>query len=71
MSPWSSATVRQVLAALLRSGWRVKRSSGGSHKVLSREDWADVVFAFHDKEEIGPRMLAGIANHTGLTPEDL
>jgi len=29
------------------------------------------VFAFHDGEEIGPRMLARIARRTGLTPEDL
>ncbi|HEX7410490.1 MAG TPA: type II toxin-antitoxin system HicA family toxin [Candidatus Binatia bacterium] len=41
MSRWSSAKARQVLAALLRIGWAVKRSSGGSHKVLSREGWAD------------------------------
>jgi hypothetical protein len=29
------------------------------------------VFAFHDNEEIGPRMLARIAKRTGLTPNDL
>jgi hypothetical protein len=38
---------------------------------LSREGWPNYVFAFHDGEEIGPRMLARIAKHTGLTPEDL
>jgi hypothetical protein len=38
---------------------------------LSRDGWADVVFAFHDDEEIGPRMLARIAKKTGLTPADL
>lgn len=27
--------------------------------------------AFHDAEEIGPKMLTRIAKHTGLTPEDL
>ena len=26
---------------------------------------------FHDGEEIGPRMLARIAKHTGLTVADL
>jgi hypothetical protein len=31
----------------------------------------DYIWAFHDKEEIGPRMLARIAKHTGLTPADL
>jgi hypothetical protein len=29
------------------------------------------VFAFHDGEELGPRMLARIAKHTGLSLEDL
>jgi predicted RNA binding protein YcfA (HicA-like mRNA interferase family) len=60
-----------VLAALLRIGWAVKRESGGSHKVLSRPGWDDVVFSFHDGEEIGPRMLARIAKRTGLKPDDL
>jgi predicted RNA binding protein YcfA (HicA-like mRNA interferase family) len=59
-----------VLAALLRLGWVVKRQSG-SHRVLAREGWSDVVFAFHDSEELGPRMLARIAKHTGLKPDDL
>jgi predicted RNA binding protein YcfA (HicA-like mRNA interferase family) len=58
------------LAALLALGWQVKRQTG-SHKTLSREGWADVVFAFHDGDEIGPRMLARVAKHTGLRPEDL
>lgn len=31
----------------------------------------DVVFAFQDGDEIGPRMLARIARQTGLLPEDL
>ena len=71
MSQWSSAKARLVLAALLRIGWRIKRESGGSHRVLSRPGWADFVFSFHDKAEIGPRMLARIAKRTGLKPEDL
>ena len=37
----------------------------------SRAGWPDYVFSFHDDEEIGPRMLARIARHTGLTPDDL
>jgi hypothetical protein len=28
-------------------------------------------FAFHDREEIAPKMLARIANNTGLQPKDL
>jgi len=71
MSQWGSRKARLVLAALLRMGWAVKRQSGGSHKVLARAGWPDYVFAFHDGEEIGPRMLARIARRTGLKPEDL
>jgi predicted RNA binding protein YcfA (HicA-like mRNA interferase family) len=59
-----------VLAALQRIGWQIKRRSG-SHRTLSRQGWPDFVFAFHDREEVGPRMLARIAKHTGLKPEDL
>jgi predicted RNA binding protein YcfA (HicA-like mRNA interferase family) len=29
------------------------------------------VFAFHDDEELGPKMLARIAKQTGLRPDDL
>jgi len=71
MSEWPSTRARQVLAALLRIGWMIKRQSGTSHRVLARPSWPDYVFAFHDREEIGPKMLARIAKHTGLTPKDL
>jgi predicted RNA binding protein YcfA (HicA-like mRNA interferase family) len=70
MSAWPSTRARRVLAALLRIGWAVTRQSG-SHRTLSRAGWADFVFAFHEDEEIGPRMLARIAKRTGLRPDDL
>lgn len=70
MSHWPATKASRVLAALLRLGWKLKRQSG-SHRTLSRDGWPDVVFAFHDGEEIGPRMLARIARHTGLKPGDL
>ena len=70
MSRWPSTKAREVLKALLAIGWTVKRETG-SHRTLERDGWCDYVFAFHDRDEIGPRMLARIAKHTGLTPEDL
>ncbi|MGE0565967.1 MAG: type II toxin-antitoxin system HicA family toxin [Pseudolabrys sp.] len=70
MSRWPSAKARRVFAALLRIGWTVKRQSG-SHRTLQRDGWPDFVFAFHDGDEIGPRMLARIAKQTGLTEDDL
>jgi predicted RNA binding protein YcfA (HicA-like mRNA interferase family) len=71
MSQWGSVKARRVLATLLRIGWTIKRETGGSHRILARPGWPDTVFAFHDSEEIGPRMLARVAKKTGLTPEDL
>ena len=70
MSHWSAVKAKRLLAALLRIGWAIKRESG-SHRTLSREGWPDFVFAFHDSDEIGPRMVARVAKHTGLRPEDL
>jgi predicted RNA binding protein YcfA (HicA-like mRNA interferase family) len=69
VSSWGAAKARRVLAALLRIGWQLKRESG-SHRVLSRVGWPDFVFAFHNQDELGPRMLARIAKHTGLSPND-
>ncbi len=71
MSTWRSAPARRVLRALLRIGWVEKRATGGSHRVLARAGWPNYVWSFHDREEIGPRMLARIAKHTGLQPEDI
>jgi len=60
MSNWPSAKAKKVLAALQSIGWRVKRQSG-SLKTLEHADYPDYTFAFHDGEEIGPRMLSRIA----------
>jgi predicted RNA binding protein YcfA (HicA-like mRNA interferase family) len=70
MSQWPSTKAKRVLAALLKLGWQIKRQSG-SHRTLTREGWSDYVFAFHDNEELGPRMLSRVAKHTGLKPNDL
>ena len=70
MGQWQSVKARRLLAALQRIGWTEQHRSG-SHRTLSRPAWPDFVFAFHDQDEIGPRMLARIAKHTGLSPDDL
>jgi len=67
---WRAAKAGRVLKAIFSIGWRIKRQRG-SHRILGRIGWPDVIFAFHEREEIGPRMLTRIAKHTGLTPEDL
>ena len=73
MSPgaFRSTKASRVFAALLRTGWTVKPKAKGSHKVLAKEGFPNYVWSFHDREEIGPKMLTRIAKHTGLRPEDL
>jgi len=70
VSQWPATKARRVFAALLGIGWQLKRQSG-SHRTLAREGWPDFVFAFHDGDEIGPKMLSRIAKHTGLNPSHL
>ena len=70
MSQWPSAKAKRVLGALLDIGWEFKRQTG-SHRTLARDGWPNYVFAFHENEELGPRMLSRIAKQTGLRPEDL
>ena len=70
MSHWPSVKARTLLRALLAIGWREKRQVG-SHRTLARDGFPDFVFAFHESEEIGPRMLARVAKRTGLRVNDL
>jgi predicted RNA binding protein YcfA (HicA-like mRNA interferase family) len=60
MTRSAAAKARRVLDGLKRIGWRVKRRTG-SHRTLEQEGWPDLVFAFHESDEIGPRMSERIA----------
>ncbi len=72
MSQWPSTKARRVYKALLRIGWAEHHVvKGSSHQQLTRAGFVDFTWAFHDSEEIGPKMLARIAKRTGLNPEDL
>jgi predicted RNA binding protein YcfA (HicA-like mRNA interferase family) len=66
-----STKASRVFAAPQRIGWTVKREAKGSHKVLQREGYPTYIWSFHDRDEIGPKMLVRISKHTGLRPEDL
>jgi predicted RNA binding protein YcfA (HicA-like mRNA interferase family) len=68
LSQWPSAKAKVVLRALLRKGWTVVSQRGIK---LRHPDCGNYMFGFHENEEIGPRMLAKIAKHTGLEPSDL
>ena len=70
MTRWPSVKAKELLSALIAIGWIIKRQSG-SYRTLSRPGYQDFIFAFHDGEEIGPRMLTRIAKHTDLKPSDL
>lgn len=70
MTDFGSAKGAEILKALLRAGWTIKRTTG-SHRVLSKPGMSDYVFSFRDSEEVGPRMLARISRATGLRPQDL
>jgi predicted RNA binding protein YcfA (HicA-like mRNA interferase family) len=74
MAKFPSSSAKKVLRALNRIGWREKlrTSKSGSHKQLEHPDFPyEYTWAFHDNDEIGPKMLAKIAKDTGLTPEDI
>lgn len=70
MTEWTSTKARVVLRAPLRQGWSIV-SQKGSHIKLHHPERGNYMFGFHDREEIGPRMLAKITKHAGLKPEDL
>jgi predicted RNA binding protein YcfA (HicA-like mRNA interferase family) len=68
---WPSTKAKQAFAALLRIGWRIKRQSGTSHRILERKGWPDALFAYHDRVTLGPSAMRVLAKKTGLRREDL
>ena len=70
MSIWPTTRARIVLRALRKIGW-AEAGQVGSHLKLVRPGFPNYIWAFRDSEELGPKMLARIAKHTGLKPEDL
>jgi predicted RNA binding protein YcfA (HicA-like mRNA interferase family) len=74
MGKFPASSAKKVYRALLRIGWREKPriSKGGSHKQLENSSYPyEFTWAFHEGEEIGPKMLSKIGKQTGLKPEDL
>ena len=71
MNTWGACKARTLYRALLKIGWSLKREGKGSHRILERCGFPDFTFSFHDADEVGPRMLARVAKHTGLGPSDL
>jgi predicted RNA binding protein YcfA (HicA-like mRNA interferase family) len=72
LSDWPSCKAKKVRRALAKIGWENKPGKkGGSHQQLIHPKLPEYTWAFHDGDEIGPKMLARIAKYTGLKPEDL
>jgi predicted RNA binding protein YcfA (HicA-like mRNA interferase family) len=67
----ASLKAKKAYRALLRIGWNPKSEKGSSHLQLQRSGFADYTWSFQDSDEIGPKMMARIAKHTGLRREDL
>jgi len=42
---WPSVKASRALSALFRIGWKIKRQKG-SHRILARKGWQDVLFAY-------------------------
>jgi predicted RNA binding protein YcfA (HicA-like mRNA interferase family) len=71
VSYWPSTKAKKVLSALARIGWiPTPKKKGSSHIHLVHPTKGEYTWAFHDSEEIGPKMLSKIAKQTGLTRED-
>jgi len=71
MNTWGSCKARTLYRALLKIGWSLKREGKRAHRILERCGFPDFTFAFHDADEVGPRMLARVAKHTGLSLSDI
>jgi predicted RNA binding protein YcfA (HicA-like mRNA interferase family) len=62
----------RVYKALLSIGWQPVSQTGSHIKLHHKASkFPDYIWPFHDHVEIGPKMLARIAKHTGLKPRDL
>jgi predicted RNA binding protein YcfA (HicA-like mRNA interferase family) len=73
MSTWPSTKAKRVYRALLKIGWKPKRTDkkGSSHVQLIHPERGEYTWAWHDAVELGPVVLKKIAKQTGLTPDDL
>ena len=73
ISRWPSTKANPLLLVFFfRIGWSVNSPNGNlSSGAPQHPNFADFVFAFHDHDDIGHRMLARIAKTNGLTPNDL
>ncbi len=65
VSEWPAVKASRVVAALLRRGWTIKRQTG-SHRILQRTELPGLLFAFHDRDEIGPECWPALRSTPDL-----
>lgn len=57
------------------TAWRKRQAGGESRgkkvRTLARSDWSDSVFAYYDRDELGPAALEKFGRKTVLPLEDL
>jgi predicted RNA binding protein YcfA (HicA-like mRNA interferase family) len=62
LSCWPSCKAKRVRKALAKIGWGTKPGKkGSSHQQLVHPKLPEYTWAFHDGDEIGPRMLASLS----------
>lgn len=71
MSHWPSCKAARVFKVIQRIGWKIKDAKGSSHIQMVHPKYPEATWAFHDGEEIGPKMMARIAKVFHFRPEDL
>ena len=70
MSVLPSIKALRLLNALLKYGFFVVRIRG-SHRFLRHPDGRSLMFAFHDRETVGPRILSKLVKDARMTTEEL
>ena len=70
MSVLPSIKALRLLNALLKYGFFVVRIRG-SHRFLRHPDGRTLMFAFHDRETVGPRILSKLVKDARMTAEEL
>ncbi len=69
MSRPGQVKARELLRTLERAGFLVVRIHG-SHRLLRHPSGRTLLFAIHDRESVGPKLLSRILKEAGLTLEE-
>ena len=68
MTPSARFTGKQIVAVLMKAGFRVERKHG-SHVFLAHQDGRTTVVPIHSGEIIGPGLFAKILRDMELTKD--